>query len=125
MSDKTTDALTIELPNDDAHRLKSEFDSHDLSARVFVTRRLSGLEDIATVVVPVTIGAIQVASAFLIAWLQQRKRSKSTDSVSLRVLVNDISIEATNLTPEHVEKLIGKVIDNSAAKRDDATPSDD
>lgn len=113
VNENNRNLITVELPKTiENGELVNELKSLNSKPIVFIPKRLSGGIDLVTIVVPITIGVIQVIATFLSARVSARKEGndKSNNS-SVRILIDDKVIEADNLTPDYVERIIGKVLD--------------
>ena len=112
VSDEYEHVISVEVPNtDDLNQLVGLLASGGLSPTVFQPRMLSGRVDFITVVLPVSVGAVQAIAEFLSSFVPARR--------DLKIFIDDVVIDPGNLTPDHVEEIIGKELSPGQIKKKD------
>jgi hypothetical protein len=101
----TEDTIAVSVPSYMASAVEASLAAAGIVPAVFREKRFTGLEVFVTIILPVTIGGLQILATFLAA-----PPGPPEGRAKVTIKVNNTVIAADNLNPETVERIVGKAL---------------
>ncbi|MCW2319211.1 hypothetical protein M2322_004780 [Rhodoblastus acidophilus] len=110
-----TQNLSITLGSGDAETLIRALDEKQITYDTLLSSRNVGVEIFTTIVLPITLTAVQVVATFLAAKRDSKSDQKSEANVrsTPNIRIGHMKIGESNFSVELIEKTVGRPLDDN------------